>query len=207
MSSRYRFMVASTPAQFDQIHALNYRTFVEEIPQHEPNPDRRYVDRFHTENTYVVCEVDGRVVGMICVRDQRPFSVDEKIGPFEHHLAPSVPRPERPCEVRLLAIEPEHRHGRVILGLFRGILEVGLKRGYDFVLMSGLVSNMRLYRALGFRPFGPVTGTREAPFQPMYASARLFALAQGRGAIAVALPEMLARALRTSADDGESTDA
>jgi hypothetical protein len=206
VSDRYRFVVADTPEQFDQIHALNYRTFVEEIPQHEPNPERRYVDRFHAENTYVVCELDGRVIGMICVRDRRPFSVDEKTGPFEDHLPPSVPRPERPCEVRLLAIEPPHRHGRVILGLFRGILEVGLERGYDFILMSGLVSNLRLYRALGFRPFGPVTGTPEAPFQPMYANARLFALAQGRGAIVAALPAMAARALRSSADDGRTSD-
>jgi predicted N-acetyltransferase YhbS len=201
MSDRYRFLVATTPDQFEQIHRLNYRTFVEEIPQHEPNPERRKVDRFHDENTYVVCELDGRVIGMICVRDRRPFSVDEKIGRFEDHLPPSVPRPEFPCEVRLLAIEPEHRHGRVILGLLRGILEVGLGRGYDFVLMSGLVANQRLYRALGFRPFGPLTGTPEAPFQPMYSDKRLFALAQGRGAIVAALPAMVARAVRAPAGD------
>lgn len=99
MSSRYRFVVASTSDQFDQIHALNYRTFVEEIPQHETNPERRYIDRFHAENTYVVCELEGRIVGMICVRDRRPFSVDEKIGPFEAHLPPTVERPARPCEI------------------------------------------------------------------------------------------------------------
>jgi hypothetical protein len=197
------FKFATEDWEFEQIHRLNYRTFVEEIPQHEPNPERRYVDRFHDENTYVVCELDGRLVGMICVRDRRPFSVDEKIGPFEDHLPASVPRPEHPCEVRLLAIEPGHRHGRVILGLFRGILQVGLERGCDFALMSGLVANQRLYRALGFRPFGPLTGTPEAPFQPMYADRRLFALAQGRGTITAALPAMLARALRPPTDDAD----
>lgn len=199
--SGYRFVVATSDEQFEQIHRLNYRTFVEEIPQHEPNAERRYVDRFHAENTYVVAETGGRVVGMICVRDRRPFSVDQKIGPFERHLPPSVPPPERPCEVRLLAIEPEHRHGRVILGLFRGILAIGLDRGYDFILMSGLVANQRMYRALGFRPFGPLTGSAEAPFQPMYATGRLFALAQGSGAIAGALPAMLASALRSFGGD------
>lgn len=90
----------------------------------------------------------------------------------------------------------------MILGLLRGILVIGLERGYDFVLMSGLVANQRMYRALGFRTIGPLTGTSEAPFQPMYASARLIALAQGKGAIAAALPAMLARALRSPAGDG-----
>jgi hypothetical protein len=196
--SRYRFVVATEPDQFEEIHRLNYRTFAEEIPQHRRNPERRLVDRFHAENTYVVCELDGRIVGMICVRDRRPFSVDEKIGPFEEHLPRDVPRPGRPCEVRLLAIEPAHRRGLVILGLFRRILEIGLERGYDFVLMSGRVANLRMYRALGFRPFGPLTGTPEAPYQPMFATSRMFALAQGSGALTAALPAMMARALRGS---------
>jgi hypothetical protein len=189
----YTFSIATEPDEFDQIHRLNYRTFVEEIPQHEPNPERRLVDRFHAENTYVVCQTGGRVVGMICVRDRRPFSVDRKMGPFEDHLPAHVPRPQRPCEIRLLAIDPLHRHGRVIFGLFERLLELGLQRGYDFALMSGRPANLKLYRALGFRPFGPLTGTAEAPFQPMYANSDLFLLAQGRGRIVAALPKMLGR--------------
>ena len=193
--SRYTFRVATEPEEFEQIHRLNYRTFVEEIPQHESNPDGRLVDRFHDENTYVVCTTGERIVGMICVRDRRPFSVDQKIGPFEDHLPAGMPRPARPCEVRLLAIEPGHRHGLVILGLFRTLLRIGLERGYDFALMSGRPANMRLYRALGFRPFGPPTGTAEAPFVSMYATQDLFAFAQGRGRIAAGLPNVLRRTL------------
>ncbi len=174
MSAGYRFVVATTPGQFEQIHRLNYRTFVEEIPQHEPNTELLLVDRFHAENTYVVCELDERVVGMICIRGRRPFSVDEKIGPFEAHLPPDVPH-AHPCEVRLLAIDPEHRHGRVILGLFGEIIRIGLERSHDIVVVSGLVANRRMYEELGFRPFGPLTGTPEAPFQPMFATADQFA--------------------------------
>jgi hypothetical protein len=194
--SRYRFSVASTADEFDQIHRLNYRTFVDEIPQHEPNRDHRLVDRFHDENTYVVCkDVAGKVVGMICVRDRRPFSVDQKIGPFEDHLPEGVERPRRPCEIRLLAIEPGHRHGRVILGLLGQIIEIALERGYDLALMSGRPANMRLYRALGLRPFGPLTGSSEVPFQPMYASMKMFYIAQRRGRIVAALPETMGRLL------------
>ena len=194
----YTVRVATEPDEFEQIHALNYRTFVDEVPQHSPNPERRLVDRFHDENTYVICKVGEVVVGMVCVRDQRPFSVDEKIGPFEEHLPPDVPAPTRPCEIRLLAIEPGHRRGRVIFGLLSRLLRLGLERGYDFALMSGRPANMALYRALGFRPFGPITGSPDAPFQPMYATAALFAMAQGRGRLIATLPTMLARGLEAS---------
>ena len=192
---RYTVKIATEPDDLEQIHGLNYRTFVEEIPQHHPNPERRLVDQFHAENTYVVCKAGDEVVGMVCVRDRRPFSVDEKIGPFEDHLPADVPVPDRPCEIRLLAIDPAHRGARVILGLLSHLLSLGLERGYDFALMSGRPANMTLYRGLGFRPFGPLTGTTEAPFQPMYATAELFVMAQGRGRLVAALPEVLTRSL------------
>ena len=51
---QFRFKIASDPRELEQIHALNYRTFVEEIPQHQPNSDRRLVDRFHDENVYAI---------------------------------------------------------------------------------------------------------------------------------------------------------
>lgn len=147
--TRYTVTIATEPDDLEQIHALNYRTFVEEIPQHHPNPERRLVDRFHAENTYVVCKAGDAVVGMVCVRDRRPFSVDKKIGPFEAHLPPDVPVPVRPCEIRLLAIDPAHRGARVILGLLSHLLSLGLERGHDFALMSGRPANMTLYRGLG----------------------------------------------------------
>jgi hypothetical protein len=35
------FKVADGDAEFEAIHRLNYRSFVEEIPQHAPNAQRR----------------------------------------------------------------------------------------------------------------------------------------------------------------------
>jgi GNAT superfamily N-acetyltransferase len=198
--SRYTIKIATEPDEFEQIHELNYRTFVDEIPQHDPNPSGRLVDRFHEENTYVVAKAGDTVVGMVCVRNRRPFSVDEKIGPFEEALPPDVLAPAQPCEIRLLAIDPAHRGARVIFGLLSTLLRLCLERGYDFALMSGHPANMTLYRALGFRPFGPLTGTADAPFQPMYATSELFALAQSRGRLIGSLPEILARTLRAAPD-------
>ena len=90
---------------------LNYRTFVEEIPQHERNESHRLVDKFHDENTYIICKKDDRLVGMIAIRSKRPFSLDGKIGPVEKQLPIQV---ENPVEIRLLAIEHDYRNGQGI---------------------------------------------------------------------------------------------
>ena len=45
-----KYKIASEEWEFDQIHKLNYRTFVEEIPQHEKNPEKSLIDEFHQDN-------------------------------------------------------------------------------------------------------------------------------------------------------------
>ena len=40
----YKFKIASEPWEFEQIHKLCYEAFVEEVPLHNPNPDRALVD-------------------------------------------------------------------------------------------------------------------------------------------------------------------
>ena len=55
----YWSKVATTEQEFDAIAALNYETFVEEIPQHEQNSNKRLVDKFHAENTYIVVHSDS----------------------------------------------------------------------------------------------------------------------------------------------------
>jgi len=83
----YRFCTAVTEAEREQVHLLNYEIFVEEIPQHHPNPERRLVDRFHGENTYFQCWRHNELVGMVCTRDKRPFSLDGKL----HNLDELMP--------------------------------------------------------------------------------------------------------------------
>ncbi|HQL20535.1 MAG TPA: hypothetical protein PLY49_02145, partial [Opitutaceae bacterium] len=97
--------IASEDAEFEQIHRLNYRTFVEEIPQHAPNADGRLVDRFHAENTYVIALQGERLIGMLALRAQRPFSLDSKVPNLDQYL----PAGRIPVEVRLLAVEPDVR--------------------------------------------------------------------------------------------------
>ncbi|WP_310569493.1 GNAT family N-acetyltransferase [Gemmatimonas sp.] len=157
----------ATEADHDAIHALNYRTFVEEIPQHAPNAARRQVDRFHDENVYAVYEVHGRIVGMVSGRTQRPFSLDQKLGSVDDYL----PAGRTPVEIRLLAVEPEFRASRVFAQLVGFITRHFLAKGFDLGIMSGTTRQLRLYRHLGFHAFGPLIGTEQASYQPMYITA------------------------------------
>jgi hypothetical protein len=43
-----------------------------------------------------------------------------------------------------------------------------MERKHDLALISGTTRQQRLYRHLGFLPFGPLVGSGEARFQPMY---------------------------------------
>ena len=160
------FKQADEPWEFDEIFQLNYASFVEEVPQHPSNDAGVLVDRFHDENTYFICRREQNLVGMICVRDRRPFSLDEKLGSLEDYL----PQAEgaRVCEVRLLTVRPDMRRTRVLTGLLTMMARYCQEGGYDYVVMSGRVSQQALYRHIGFIPFGPVVGDDDAPYQPMY---------------------------------------
>ena len=46
-------------------HRLNYKTFVEEIPQHERSATERLVDKFHAQNTYLISLSGRKLVGML----------------------------------------------------------------------------------------------------------------------------------------------
>lgn len=157
------FKVADRPEEREQIHRLNHRTFAGEIPQHPATPDGRLVDKFDAENTYLVCLHRDRLVGMIAVRGTRPFSLDGKLPDLDAHLPPH----RAACELRLLSVDPDYRSGRVLLGLMALLRRHCLDRGYDLGLISGTTRQQKLYRHLGFVPFGPLVGAADARFQPM----------------------------------------
>jgi aspartate aminotransferase-like enzyme len=149
---------------FEAIHRLNYKTFVEEIPQHDKNPDKQLVDKFHHENTYIVCLRGRRLLGMVAVRAKRPFSLDQKLANLDSYL----PGARSVCEIRLLAVEPDARAGIVCHGLMQALYGYCRIQGHDLGIISGTVRQLKLYKHLGFHPFGPLVGAGEAKFQPMY---------------------------------------
>lgn len=159
------FKIADTPEEFEQIHRMNYATFVEEIPQHPKNSDQILVDKFHGDTIYVICLNEVlELVGMICIRDKRPFSLDSKI----EHLERLLPAGRQVCEIRLLSVKKEYRNGRVFYGLIRLLGQYCLGRGFDMAIISGTTRQLKLYGHLGFKVFADPVGTPEALYYPMY---------------------------------------
>jgi len=167
------FKVAEQPWEFDGIHALNYKTFVEEIPQHDPNRDRKLVDKLHGENTYIVCvdEETRELAGMIAFRDKRPFSLDKKLENLDSYL----PAGRSLCEIRLLAVEEKYRYSRISQGLIATLVQHAIDCGHDLAVISGTVRQAKLYKYLGFVPFGPLVGSEDAQYQPMYLTLEAYA--------------------------------
>src|SRR5688572_27010729 len=164
------FKIATEEAELEAIHRLNYKTFVEEIPQHADNPEGRLVDKFHAENTYAICLHDQRVVGMVAGRANRPFSLDHKLPDLDSHLPPG----RKVLEVRLLSVEKEFRNGFVFSRLVGLLAEHFRVRGFDLAIISGTLRQLRLYKHLGFVPFGLLVGSGDAQFQPMYLTLESF---------------------------------
>jgi GNAT superfamily N-acetyltransferase len=150
------FRVATAPWEIEQIHRLNYQAFVEEIPQHTPNSERRLVDKFHGQNTYVIGVANEpaapQVVAMMALRAQRPFSLDQKLSNLDTYL----PAGRKICEIRLLYIVPAFRRANVFRGLLETAGDYGMAQGWDLAIISGTTRQLRLYRHLGFIPWSAV---------------------------------------------------
>ena len=162
--SSLTFKMATEPWEFEQIHRLNYRTFVEEIPQHPPNADRKLVDRFHEQNTYIICLYGQKVVGMMAFRGERPFSLDQKLDDLDSYL----PAGKSVCEGRLLAVEPDYRRTDVFGGLMIAAAKYAIAQEYELLIVSGTTRQQKLYKYIGLVPFGPLVGKPGAMYQPMY---------------------------------------
>lgn len=164
MNTKLEFKIASEDWEFEQINKLNYRTFVEEIPQHERNEDRSLLDKFHSENSYIICTKGKKLLGMMAVRDKRPFSLDQKLEDLDSYL----PEYNSACEFRLLSIEKDVRNLRIVQGLLVVLAKFADEKEYDIALISANVKRLRFYKQFGFKPFGTEVGTEDARYQPMY---------------------------------------
>jgi aspartate aminotransferase-like enzyme len=170
MSTRLQFKVASEDWEFELIHQLNYKTFVEEIPQHERSATPRLVDKFHSENVYLICLMGRQLIGMMALRGKRPFSLDQKLPNLDSFL----PAGRRPVEIRLLAVEKEFRSGQIFRGLTSLLWQYAGEHGFDLGIISGTTRQIKLYRHMGFIPFGPLVGKGDALFQPMFVTLESF---------------------------------
>lgn len=155
--------IADGSDEFEQIHRLNYETFVEEIHQHEENTDGYLIDKFHDKNTYVIAKEETNIVGMVCVCTARPFSLDQKIRNLDEYL----PGGEKVAEIRLLCISKGFRKKTVFIKLMLSLYEYLEQSKIAIVVASGLIKELPLYYHMGFVPFGNIVGTEKASFQPI----------------------------------------
>jgi aspartate aminotransferase-like enzyme len=161
--------IANQPWELEEVCRLNHQTFSEEIPQHEKTSSGLLVDKFHSENQYIICQYGKEIIGMVALRTARPFSLDLKLENIEQFLPPH----KSLCEIRLLSVKPEYRSSRVFFLLFEEGFRQFIKNQYDYGLISGILSQQKLYRSIGFVPFGPLVGDT-VKFQPMYCSPDFF---------------------------------
>lgn len=160
-----QYKIADSAEELEKIYSLNYQTFVEEIPQHAQNVTQQLVDRFDQENEYIIAiNEQEELVGMVCIRDQRPFSLDAKIGDLDHLL----PAHQKKCEIRLMAVRPDYRKTGVFRGLVQKLYEIAAPRNYDIALISGTDRQQELYKSIGFEVFADAVGTQDALYYPMY---------------------------------------
>jgi predicted N-acetyltransferase YhbS len=162
--TQYAIKIANAEEEFDQIFALNYHTFVEEIPQHEANATKKLKDKFHENNTYIICKDGENIAGMIACCNKRPFSLDAKVEQLDSYL----PSYKKLYEMRLLAVKEEYRHTRVTAMLLRALMKYLLENNADLAIISGTTRQLAMYEKLGFQPFYKVVGKSGAYYQPMY---------------------------------------
>jgi aspartate aminotransferase-like enzyme len=157
------FKEATTRDEIAQLHRLNHQTFAEELKQYSGNEARVLIDRFHAKNRYFIAMEKGCVCGMISLNGDAPFSIEKRL-PEDFDVARTFPNP---CEVRLLAIEPDCRNGMVLAGLFWQIYAAARREGHSHMLISGVTDRREMYVSLGFRALGSAVAAGEVSYIPM----------------------------------------
>lgn len=149
---------------FEQIFRLNYKTFVEEIPQHEKRNDERLIDKFHDKNSYLVAKIDNKVLGMVCYNTVRPFSLDLKNVPIDEF----IPEGTKTAELRLLAVDPKYRQNDIANSLIKELVRILVGKGIYLGFISATTRELDFYNKVGFTSFGELVGKEGAYYQPMY---------------------------------------
>ncbi len=160
----YRFQEAHSPEELEQVHRLNYQTFVQEIPQHADTGTGHLVDKFHDKNRYLIALKGEAVVGMMCWCDRPPFSIATRLSDPSILEAPGI----CPVEIRLMAVVPTERMSLVLPGLVWALYQQSKTMPWTHFVISGVVEQREFHAHLGFEPLGPPVGTGRAQFTPMW---------------------------------------
>lgn len=161
---KIQIKIANSEREFEQIHRLNYRTFVDEIPQHKKREDRRLVDVFHDKNNYVIATINEKLIGMLAYNTQRPFSLDKK----GVDINSKIPAGTKIAEIRLLAVENQWRKSTITFRLLQALIIRLKEQKIQMGFISATTLQMDFYKKIGFISFGELVGKEGAWYQPMY---------------------------------------
>jgi predicted N-acetyltransferase YhbS len=106
------------------------------------------------------------IVGMVCYNAVRPFSLDKKLENLDSYLPPHT----NLVEVRLFAVKKDKRKLGIGISMLKVLIPDLIRKGYDLGVISGTTREIELYSNIGAVSFGPLVGTAEVPYQPMYFS-------------------------------------
>ena len=164
----YTFKFAETAAEFEAVRRLNHDVFSAELGQHEPREDGLLIDRFESSSRYLIAVDEQKLVGMLCLRGSRPFSVEKRLTDVQvlEQLAQPV------MEVRLLAVKTGHREKLALLGLLGELLRVARAENVGTLVISGVTSRLDLYRKMGFVDLGPAVPEGRTAFVRMAVAVR-----------------------------------
>ncbi|MHC4823030.1 MAG: GNAT family N-acetyltransferase [Planctomycetota bacterium] len=146
-----------------EIRRLLHRTFVVELNQYQDDGSGFHQDKFEHKNRMFLAREGDRLVGMVAVHDQPPFSVAARL-PQD---LPMESLADRPLEVRLLCVIPGRRSSRLAFALMSAVYAFAHESGHRELWISGVRNQLPLYRRLGFEPLGPPVPGGAAEFTPM----------------------------------------
>lgn len=170
MEGRIHFRKA-TKEDDGRIHRFNHQVFAQEIKQHANQDNGELIDKFHDKNIYFIAELDGQIVGMICVHYTPPFSIEEKCPDFKN----KVDDYNTVAEVRLFAIDPNYRKkGMIAWTLIYMMVEFLRPKGINNVAISGIEAQRKTYIKIGFEDVGPPVQSGDAVFYPMVLTRKRF---------------------------------
>ncbi|CAA6812949.1 MAG: Aminotransferase class V-fold PLP-dependent enzyme [uncultured Sulfurovum sp.] len=156
----------ATPKDFEEIFKFNYQIFTEEIGQYAKNREGMKIDKFHDKNHYFIAVKDLKVIGLLAIHCQSPYSVEEKCEDFYG----TIKKDSNIVEIRLFSVSKEYRKSFLSWRLVAQAIDYLLKKEIDYIVVSAIEKQVSLYQKLGFSIFAEGKQEGKAIFYPMFAS-------------------------------------
>ena len=173
---------SATHEDLPEVRRLLHRTFVAELGQYSDAGEGQHADKFEHKNHAYLAWEHGRLVGMVAVHGEAPFSVAARL-PQD---TPMESIADHPLEVRLLCVDPGRRGTHIAFQLMAAVFAHAIAHDFRELWISGVEEQLPLYRKLGFEALGPAIPDGKVAFTPM--RVRIDKLPKGLKRLAIRKP-------------------